>query len=79
MDLGAGLIAGTARPGEVGNMGIAGHRDGYFRALKDIQPGQTLSVTTPEGQQNYKVKNILIVDPIDVEVLDPLLTRASPW
>ncbi len=71
MDLGAGLILGTAAPGEAGNMGIAGHRDGYFRALKDIQIGQELSVTTPEGHQRYRVSNILIVDPIDVEVLDP--------
>jgi len=34
-----GLIAGTARPGEDGNIGIAGHRDGFFRGLKDIQEG----------------------------------------
>ena len=44
MDLGAGLIAGTAGPDEVGNIGIAGHRDGYFRVLKDIEVGATLTL-----------------------------------
>src|ERR1700691_4858421 len=27
---GVGRIAGTSRPGEAGNMGVAGHRDGFF-------------------------------------------------
>jgi sortase A len=71
MDLGAGLISGTAAPGEVGNMGIAGHRDGYFRALKDIQVGQVMSVMSDQDLQQYRVSEILIVDPLDVEVLDP--------
>ncbi len=71
MDVGAGLIAGTAAPGEIGNMGIAGHRDGYFRVLKDIEVGNLLSVQTTSGLQQYRVNEILIVDPLDVEVLDP--------
>lgn len=36
-----GLIDGTARPGDAGNMGIAGHRDGFFRGLKDVHVGVT--------------------------------------
>jgi sortase A len=71
MDRGAGLIAGTARPGEVGNIGIAGHRDGYFRVLKDASPGDTLTLMTAAGERHYRVDEILIVDPLDVEVLDP--------
>ena len=71
MDLGAGLIAGTARPGEQGNIGIAGHRDGYFRVLKDVQPGQQLTLRTATGEQQFRVTGTRIVDPIDVEVLDP--------
>jgi sortase A len=71
MDRGAGLIVGTAVPGEIGNMGIAGHRDGYFRVLKDIEVGNLMSVKTSSGLQQYRVNEILIVDPIDVEVLDP--------
>ena len=39
MDRAVGFIAGTARPGEDGNIGISGHRDGFFRGLKDIREG----------------------------------------
>jgi LPXTG-site transpeptidase (sortase) family protein len=70
MDLGAGLIPGTAGPDEVGNIGIAGHRDGYFRVLKDIAIGDTLTLQTRQGERRYRVRETLIVDPIDIEVLD---------
>jgi LPXTG-site transpeptidase (sortase) family protein len=71
MDRGPAWIDGTARPGEAGNIGISGHRDGYFRALKDAQPGDALTLRTAAGAQRYVIDEILIVDPIDVEVLDP--------
>src|SRR5215472_5007180 len=44
-----GLIAGTARPGEDGNIGIAGHRDGFFRGLKDIGIGDLIYLETKQG------------------------------
>lgn len=71
MDRGAGWIPGTARPGEAGNIGIAGHRDGYFRALKDAEVGDTLRLRTSAGLERYVIDEILIVDPLDIEVLDP--------
>ena len=71
MDRGAGWIPGTARPGETGNVGIAGHRDGYFRALKDAEVGDSLQLQTPTGLDRYVIEEILIVDPLDIEVLDP--------
>ncbi|MEP5764557.1 MAG: class D sortase [Halieaceae bacterium] len=71
MDRGAGWIQGTAAPGDVGNIGIAGHRDGYFRVLKDAEIGDALSLQTAAGEQRYVIDEILIVDPLDVEVLDP--------
>jgi sortase A len=40
LDRGVGRIVGTAHPGQPGNIGIAGHRDGFFRGLKDIAPGR---------------------------------------
>jgi sortase A len=71
MDRGIARIEGTARPGRSdGNVGIAGHRDGYFRVLKDIQFGDEISVTTPEGTQTYIVEQLMIVDPSAVDVLD---------
>ena len=41
LNRGLGWIVGTARPGDTGNIGIAGHRDGFFRGLKDIGAGDT--------------------------------------
>ena len=66
-----GAIAGTALPGEAGNVGIAGHRDGYFRGLKDLEEGDRLELETLSGTQEYQVTSIRIVDPTAVEVLAP--------
>lgn len=71
MERGPAWIAGTARPGEVGNAGISGHRDGYFRVLKDAAVGDRLQLRTAAGLKHYVVDDIRIVDPLDVEVLDP--------
>jgi sortase A len=64
-----GLIAGTARPGEIGNVGIAGHRDGFFRALKDVAIGDTVELVTERGTNTYVIDRIVIVEPNDVSVL----------
>jgi sortase A len=69
LDLGAGLIPGTSVPGETGNVGIAGHRDGYFRVLKDVQIGETLQLMTESGERRYRVTETVITDPWDVDVL----------
>ncbi len=66
-----GLIAGTARPGENGNVGIAGHRDGFFRGLKDVGAGDTIEMRTLAGRDLYVVESVRIVSPDDVQVLDP--------
>ena len=66
-----GHIAGTPIPGEKGNIGIAGHRDGFFRGLKDIQPGDFLDLYTENGDARYVVEEINIVRPDDVSVLGP--------
>lgn len=71
MDRGIARIEGTAMPGEAdGNFGIAGHRDGYFRVLKDIQFGDEIVVSTPRGRQTYVVEQLMVVDPSAVEVLN---------
>jgi sortase A len=69
LNRGAGRIIGTARPGQAGNMGIAGHRDGFFRILKDIQTGDGIELKTLNGKLNYRVDKIEIVSPDDVNVL----------
>ena len=69
LDRGAGRIAGTARIGESGNVGIAGHRDGFFRGLKDIALGDTMVLETAKGAQTYVIDSIKLVTPDDVSVL----------
>ena len=66
-----GRIAGTARPGEPGNIGIAGHRDGFFRGLKNVRVGDAIELKTLNGTHTYIVENIQIVSPRQVEVLRP--------
>ncbi len=66
-----GHIEDTARPGGTGNSGIAGHRDGFFRALKDIHDGDVIELETLGGTGIYQVRRTWIVDPEDVSVLDP--------
>lgn len=52
-------------------MGIAGHRDGFFRVLKDISVGDFIDIESLAGSRRYRVLETLIVDPADVYVLDP--------
>lgn len=68
---GVGRIEGTARPGEPGNLGIAGHRDGFFRGLKELKTGDTIDLETLHGTGTYVVSQIRIVDPADFGVLEP--------
>jgi sortase A len=65
-----GLIDGMARPGEPGNVGIAGHRDGFFRGLKDIAVGDVIELELLSGTETYAVTEIMIVDPDQIEVLE---------
>lgn len=66
-----GHIGSTAAPGEDGNIGIAGHRDGFFRGLKDIRLGDTIDLVAPTLIAHYVVDKIQIVTPDDISVLRP--------
>lgn len=65
-----GLIAGTAWPGEPGNVGIAGHRDGFFRKLKNIRLGDEIALEMRRGTDVYAVNRIQIVTPREISVLE---------
>jgi sortase A len=69
LNRGVGHIPGTGRPGQEGNIGIAGHRDGFFRVLKDIGPGDTIELVTASRKDVYTVDQIVLVSPSDVSVL----------
>lgn len=71
LNRGVGWIEGTARPGEVGNIGIAGHRDGFFRGLKDIHAGDRIELELSDIVETYVVHRIDIVSPKDNGPLAP--------
>ncbi|HTW65146.1 MAG TPA: sortase [Bryobacteraceae bacterium] len=64
-----GHIPGTALPGQIGNVGLAGHRDTFFRVLRNIRADDTIEVQTTRGTYRYLVKSTKIVSPRDVSVL----------
>jgi sortase A len=69
LQLAVGHIPGTALPGERGNVGLAGHRDTFFRRLRDIAPDDQIRIVTPTGTFSYRVQRTNIVAPADVWVL----------
>jgi sortase A len=71
LNRGVGRILGTARIGQRGNLGIAGHRDGFFRGLKDVAPGDAVELVLRGQTRTYVVDTIQIVSPKDVRVLRP--------
>jgi sortase A len=75
MNRGLGHIAGTALPGQAGNVAVAGHRDGFFRPLKDVRVGDVIEVERP-GQatdekliDRYIVHSTAIISPDENSVL----------
>ena len=69
--LGAGHIEGTPLPGEAGNSGIAGHRDTFFRELKDVRSNDEIQLQTLTGLFRYQVDWVKVVEPNDTTVLGP--------
>ncbi|MGA2890046.1 MAG: class D sortase [Terracidiphilus sp.] len=74
--LGVGHIEGTALPGEDGNIGIAGHRDTYFRGLKDIRKDDEILLQTAAGVTKYDVDWIQITAPADGGIVS-LTTKSA--
>ena len=66
-----GHIPGTALPGEAGNVGLAGHRDTFFRPLKDVRIKDEIQLSTLKGNFKYEVVSLRIVEPENVGVLAP--------
>jgi sortase A len=71
LNRGVGHVVGTPLPGGSGNVAIAGHRDGFFRGLKDVVVGDKIEVVTPQRTDVYLIDSISIVAPTDVSVLEP--------
>jgi len=69
--LAIGHISSTALPGQAGNVGVAGHRDSFFRRLKDLKNGDEIDFSTLHGDFKYVVESLVVVEPDDLAVLAP--------
>ncbi len=76
-----GHIPGTPLPGQSGNAAIAGHRDTFFRALRNVRRNDEINLTTRNGSSRYLVDTTQIVSPEDTQVLndstDTILTLVT--
>jgi len=76
-----GHIPGTALPGQPGNVAIAGHRDTFFRGLRNIHEDDEITLTTLNGTYRYRVDSAKVVEPEDIAVLnhsdDAILTLVT--
>ena len=70
-----GHIVETAMPGDQGNVTLAGHRDTFFRPLRNIRRGDTVTLKTLEGTFQYQVESTTVVPPNDLQVLQPSAER----
>ena len=68
---GPGHIEETALPGELGNVGIAGHRDTHFRPLRHIKLNDEVILKTKAVTMRYFIDSIHITHPTDMQILDP--------
>lgn len=64
-----GRVPGSARPGQVGNMVLAGHRDTFFRPLRDIKVNDRIRMVVPPDTYEYRVESVMVVSPEDTNVL----------
>lgn len=70
LTLGAGHLPETGALNGGGNAAIAGHRDGFFRSLRDVAVGDLLEIETPAETTSYRITDLWIVNPEDVWVLE---------
>jgi sortase A len=70
LHLAVGHIPGTPLPGQPGNVALAGHRDTFFRALRNIRKDDEITLTTLAGSYRYQVDSMKVVEPEETDVLD---------
>ena len=69
LSVGAGHLPETPLPWDVGNVGVSGHRDTFFRPLRDMRVGDDIYFATDHGDFAYRVRTVMVVGPEDVWVL----------
>jgi len=71
LNVAVGHLPDTPLPWQSGNSALAGHRDTFFRPLKDVRVGDEIVLTSLHGELHYRVERTVIVDPQDLSVLKP--------
>jgi sortase A len=70
-----GHLPDTPLPWQPGNSAIAGHRDQHFRPLANVRVGDRIRLSTRQGDFTYRLREIRIVLPTDLSVLEPTSER----
>jgi LPXTG-site transpeptidase (sortase) family protein len=65
---GGGHLVSSAKPGEPGNVVLLGHRDTFFRPLRDVKPGALAEIRTRSGVFRYRIETTEVVAPEDVDL-----------
>jgi sortase A len=65
-----GHIPGTSLPGQNGNVALTGHRDTFFRPLRNVRRNDIITLTTLQGQYRYRVLSTQVVTPDNISILD---------
>ena len=65
-----GHFPGTPLPGQQGNVALVGHRDTFFRGLRNIRKDDEITLTTLHGSYRYRVDSTQVVVPEDTQVLN---------
>ena len=63
-----GRLSTGALPGEEGNLVLAGHRDTFFRPLREIEVGDRVTVERGAATDVYVVEWTRVVSPQTIEV-----------
>ncbi|WP_312093932.1 class D sortase [Niallia sp.] len=71
LEKGAGHYRKSALPGENNNVVLSGHRDTYFRFLKDLAKNDSVILKTSEIDYEYKITKFSIVASNDTTILSP--------
>lgn len=73
IDKGPSHWPGTAMPGQLGNVVVAGHRTSHrspFLRLGELHNGDDIVFVMPDGTWTYKVSNIEVVSPKALDIVN---------